>query len=46
MEQRLVIVQARLTKQFNSLDSLVSGLTRTGSAVTAQLDLLTAQMKR
>lgn len=46
MEQRLVIVQARLTRQFNSLDSLVSGLTRTGSAVTAQLDLLTAQMKK
>lgn len=42
MEQRLLIIQGRLTKQFNSLDSVVSGLQRTGQAVTAQLAALSA----
>ncbi len=47
MEQRLIIVQARLTKQYNALDSVVSGLQRTGNLVTQQLDALTnAQRNR
>lgn len=42
MEQRLLLVQSRLTKQFTTLDSVVSGLQRTGQTVTAQLAALSA----
>jgi flagellar capping protein FliD len=40
------VVKARLTKQYNSLDSLVSGLQRTGNLVTQQLDTLTAAQRK
>ena len=46
LTQRLTLVKVRLTKQYNSLDSLVSGLQRTGTLVTQQLDALTAAQKR
>ena len=46
LTQRLTLVKVRLTKQYNSLDSLVSGLQRTGNLVTQQLDAITAAQKR
>ena len=46
LTQRLTVVKARLTKQYNSLDSLVSGLQRTGNLVTQQLDTLTAAQRK
>ena len=46
MTQRLAIVQDRLTQQYNKLDSVVSSLQGSGSALLAQLNAMNASLQR
>ena len=46
LTQRLTLVEARLTKTYNNLDSLVSSLQGTGNALTQQLTGLTNLSKQ
>ena len=46
MTQRLAIVQDRLTQQYNKLDSVVSSLQGSGSALLAQLNAMNTSLQR